>query len=453
MKVLHIVSRFYPDQGGSEKFVGGLIEGLRALGVSGSVVCFGDSPAQSVWRDVPVRRLRWSPVSSADIEQYTCFGDRDIAVEVGAVVDAERPELVHLHTRTREVAQELVCEVSRRGLPTVFTYHHPAATCLRGDLMRWNKDGCDGALHTRRCAACQMHQKGVFRLAAVTTASVPRASAAASALCTGRWRSALLIARRTGILHDQIRSFLGRLSHCIALCTWSRDLLVRNGVPADRVTVVRPGVVGERSARPPDPGTQEGRRGGAPRLVYLGRIDRVKGVHVVIEALRKTPLPMTLDIHGVMVDSGSQAYLHELRRIAAGDPRIRFAGPLASDRVVQELRTYDAIVVPSLLLETGPLVVYEAFSAGIPVIGSDIGAINEVVRDGIDGRLLPPGDVVRWRRGLREIGERPQDLARMREGILAPRAMGDVARETLRVYRNVQSGRSPDFGDREATRL
>ena len=55
---------------------------------------------------------------------------------------------------------------------------------------------------------------------------------------------------------------------------------------------------------------------------------------------------------------------------AAADSRIRFLEPLPNDQVPERLREYDALAVPSVGFETGPLTVYDAFAAGIPVIGS-----------------------------------------------------------------------------------
>jgi hypothetical protein len=278
MKVLHIVSRFYPDQGGSEKSVGGLIEGLRALGVSGSVVCFGDSPAESRWRGVPVRRLRWSPFSGADSEEYMCFGDREVAAVFGAVLEAERPDVVHLHTRTREVALELVSEVSARGirrLRTIICCHAWRTYCAgTAGLRRCARDG--------RCAACQLAPKG-FRDLQRWLAAVPRASAAAAFVLPAAGE-ALLTSRRTGILHDRCGNSFGVLS-------LHRALFVEPRPPRPQRRFVRPDqhrqawVAGRRSRA--GRATVAGNRCGTPlRLIYLGRIHPTKGVHVV-EALRE----------------------------------------------------------------------------------------------------------------------------------------------------------------------
>ena len=71
--------------------------------------------------------------------------------------------------------------------------------------------------------------------------------------------------------------------------------------------------------------------------------------------------------------------------------RIRWLEPVKPEKVVETIGKYDALVVPSVCLETGPLVVLEAFAAGVPVIGSRLGGIAEMVRDGVDGLLFEAG--------------------------------------------------------------
>ncbi len=64
------------------------------------------------------------------------------------------------------------------------------------------------------------------------------------------------------------------------------------------------------------------------------------------------------------------------------------------------MQRYDVLAVPSQWLETGPLVVMEAFAAGVPVLGSNLGGIGELVTSGVDGLLVEPASIVAWRTAL-----------------------------------------------------
>jgi glycosyltransferase involved in cell wall biosynthesis len=126
------------------------------------------------------------------------------------------------------------------------------------------------------------------------------------------------------------------------------------------------------------------------------------------------------------------AYREQLEKRADG--RIRFHEPVPPQQVIEEISRYDVLAVPSEWLETGPLVVLEAFAAGIPVIGSALGGIRELVRHEIDGLLVEPGSVSGWRGTLRRLSREPGLLERLRRGIQPPRTMDRVAGDMLSLY-------------------
>jgi glycosyltransferase involved in cell wall biosynthesis len=145
-------------------------------------------------------------------------------------------------------------------------------------------------------------------------------------------------------------------------------------------------------------------------------------------------LPLTLDIYGVAQDADGLRYRDELVALAAGDPRVRFREPVAADRVVGTLAEYDATVVPSQWLETGPLTVLESFAAGVPVVGSNLGGIAELVAHDRDGWLVPHADVKAWTGALAHLSTHHAVVDRLRSGVRPPRSSNDVARDMLSVY-------------------
>jgi glycosyltransferase involved in cell wall biosynthesis len=153
-----------------------------------------------------------------------------------------------------------------------------------------------------------------------------------------------------------------------------------------------------------------------------------------VEALRAAPnLPIELTLFALEQEGAHPEYARWLRRLAASEPRIRIAPPIPNEEVIRTLTRYDALVVPSQWLETGPLVVLEAFAAGIPVIGTRLGGIAELVRDEVDG-LLVDLQVEAWTAVLRRLASERALLARLREGVRPPRTIEVVARETSAVY-------------------
>nr|WP_246232951.1 glycosyltransferase [Usitatibacter rugosus] len=174
---------------------------------------------------------------------------------------------------------------------------------------------------------------------------------------------------------------------------------------------------------------------GSLRVAFFGRLDPTKGIHVLLDALARVPkLPMSLDIYGVRMAVGDDPYYASIANSVAQDSRVRLLPPIENQAMIETIALYDVLAVPSQGLETGPLVVLEAFAAGVPVLGSDLGGITERVRADVDGLLIPPSDATAWSNALARLISDRGLLKRLREGIVSPPRMRDVAQEMHRVY-------------------
>jgi glycosyltransferase involved in cell wall biosynthesis len=122
--------------------------------------------------------------------------------------------------------------------------------------------------------------------------------------------------------------------------------------------------------------------------VIAGRLSAEKGIDVAIRAIAHLPEPAHLDIAG---DGPVRAELEALAAAEAPD-RVTFHGRLPKDRLFDLLRSSSVAVVPSTWYENQPMAVLEALAIGLPVIGSDLGGIPELVDAGRDGLLVPAGD-------------------------------------------------------------
>jgi glycosyltransferase involved in cell wall biosynthesis len=148
-----------------------------------------------------------------------------------------------------------------------------------------------------------------------------------------------------------------------------REAVVRNGIKLPR-----------------DAGRMRGlrRRSGKTRFLLMARLTVEKGVLVALQAAAR--LPHGLDFELVIAGRGP------LEDAAAADPRIRFAGYIGGEEKVALLASGDFLLVPSLWYENAPLAVIEAAAYGLGLVGSQIGGIPELVREGRTGLLFPPGD-------------------------------------------------------------
>jgi glycosyltransferase involved in cell wall biosynthesis len=113
---------------------------------------------------------------------------------------------------------------------------------------------------------------------------------------------------------------------------------------------------------------------------------------------------------------------------------VQFLPPVAPEHVFEYLRGIDALCCPSVTLEGGPTVALEAMAVGTPVVATRLGALAEIIQDGVNGRLVAPGD---WRAlagAFREIVNDRGTLDRWRAALPTIRTMDDVAADYLRMY-------------------
>jgi glycosyltransferase involved in cell wall biosynthesis len=249
----------------------------------------------------------------------------------------------------------------------------------------------------------------------------------------GAWTTALRARQLTATRHDAFRQLLQEADAIVAVCEWVRSLLLRAGAPATKLMMSRQGTA-VSGRRWPSERTAADRL----RMAYVGRLHPTKGLHVALGALRaELDLPVALDVFGIVQDADGNQYLDALRALSRDDPRVQFHAPIGTDDVVPALAGYDCTIVPSQWLETGPLTVLESFAAGVPVVGSNLGGIAELVTHDRDGWLVPHADQHAWRTAFRRLAADRSLIDRLRAGVRPPRSTDDVARDMLSVYEAV----------------
>ena len=436
MKVLHLPFTYYPDPvGGTEVYVSALVTSLAKHGIA-SVVAAPSSDAASTryeHDDVPVFRYPYEP--NGGIEAAYGKPDPVAAQAIGEIIDEIEPDVVHMHGLTSALSVEALKAARHRSIATVFTYHTPAVSCIRGTLLRYGSELCDGALIASRCAACMLDRSGVPPLARDLLARAPQRlhALAQRVLPVGHIDTALRMRALTEMRHDLIRETFAEADAIVAVCQWVRDVLLRVGVEPRRIVLSRQGTTLTMNQ------PRVTRKATLPlKLAFVGRLDQTKGLHVVLDAIAKLPgSPISLDIYGVAQDESGERYLEESRARVKGDARVRFRPTLAHRDVIPTLSRYDATLVPSQWLETGPLVVLESFGAGTPVIGSQLGGIEELVRNGWDGILVKHDDVSAWSDLFSRLVRTPSVLDELRANVARPRTMDDVAADMAALYESL----------------
>lgn len=165
-------------------------------------------------------------------------------------------------------------------------------------------------------------------------------------------------------------------------------------------------------------------RGDRPdSILFLGDIRQGKGVFDLIRAFAR--LPRDSGIRLVLCGAGDIAEARDLAAERGVAERVALAGWVSGDRKVEALRNALLFALPSYA-EGLPMSLLEAMSAGLPVVAAPVGGIPDAVTDGVEGLLVPPGDVEALAAALSRLAA-DADLRR------------DMGQAALRKFRSVYS--------------
>jgi glycosyltransferase involved in cell wall biosynthesis len=210
---------------------------------------------------------------------------------------------------------------------------------------------------------------------------------------------------------DGMPRVLLRLTHAVArLCAavvvlspeWQRRLSAR--WPDAHIAVVSNGVAPLARARAVD--------AALPRFVFVGNIARAKGVAVLLQAAALAREPWQIELAGAEGEPGMLAWAND--EIARGglEARVRLLGPVVGAAKTELLCSAQGFVLPSLA-EGLPMALLEAMACGLPPVVSDVGAMPEAVRDGVEGHVVAAGDATALAAALDALARSPAERLRL----------------------------------------
>ena len=146
------------------------------------------------------------------------------------------------------------------------------------------------------------------------------------------------------------------------------------------------------------------------RFSFFGYFGRHKGIHTLLDAI-----PFLKNRHHVLINligDGDQraSYAQQLHENGYAD-HVKFWGKIDNNEVVSAYSETDVLVLPSIWRENQPVSITEAMACSIPVIGSNMGGIPELVENGVSGLIFEAGNVV--------------DLAEKMDNLIANRSLAE----------------------------
>jgi phosphatidyl-myo-inositol alpha-mannosyltransferase len=217
-----------------------------------------------------------------------------------------------------------------------------------------------------------------------------------------------------------------------------RYRIVPNGVhlPHSDTLAYEPTGAGARDAETHPPQRQL-------RILFIGQAVERKGLPILLQAFEalRDQIPATLTLVG--------ASPQEVAHMMLDDRGVQALGKVSEERKLAELARAEVVCAPSLGGESFGMVLTEAFAAATPVLASDIPGYRDVLRHGIDGLLVPPGDALALAEALRTLALDPRLRARMAAAARerAERfAWPHVAAEVLDTYEQAMRVGAPATG-------
>jgi glycosyltransferase involved in cell wall biosynthesis len=183
-------------------------------------------------------------------------------------------------------------------------------------------------------------------------------------------------------------------AHVLTPSGYLRSLAVSWGVAPERVTVL-PNPIPRPPELAPRAELRETLGFERPTVVFAGRLAPQKSLDVALAALAATD-----GVDFVLAGDGDERASLErtVRELGLGE-RVRFLGPQPRTRVLELFAAADASVLTSSW-ENFPHTVVEALAVGTPVLATATGGVAEIVRDGENGLLVPPGDAAAFAAAL-----------------------------------------------------
>ncbi len=322
---------------------------------------------------LPVRWIVTTPWTAwSDAANYD---NPDVTADFDRHVTELAPDVVHFHS-LQSLGACLLAPAARRGARVVVTMHDFWWWCARQFLVDRSYRPCSLVVSCGDCA-CEVDRP---------------------------WLDARNRFLASQLLHADV---------VLAPSRSAAEVVVANGVPAAKVRVDENGVPAVAASAPPG-STAAGSDGATVRFLYAGGHDRMKGAHVLVDAVR-----LLAGVPGWQLTAyGLGPFLDEGGAGVEGLP-VDVPAPFDPAAIEDVFAAADVLVVPSVMRESHSILTREALTRGLPVVCAEAIGPEEVVDHGRNGLVVPAADAGALAAALRRLTLDPAMLARLRDGCAA----------------------------------
>ncbi|GAA3643546.1 glycosyltransferase family 4 protein [Nonomuraea antimicrobica] len=377
MRILH-VNKFLYRRGGAESYLLDLAELQRERGdrVAFFSMRHPDNLTVPYEEHFP-RHIEMNPLPRGPLGKLRGAGrmlwSRSARRGIGKVIADFEPDVAHLHNIYHQLSPSVLAALRTAGVPMVMTLHDYKLACPSYSFL-------DKGTPCTACVGGSLREPVKRR-------------------CKGGSLSASMAVALETWLHRRFDAY-DPVHRFICPSRFMAGQLTQAEIFPDRLRIL------DHFAD--DGGSPAKTVPGGP-LVCVGRLSPEKGFDVAIKALGM------LRGFGELVIAGDGPERMALERMAdeVAPGRVRFTGRLPKEEVLRLIQSATALLIPSRWYENQPMTILEAFACGVPVIGTTLGGIPELVVDGATGKLVPPDDPLALSSAALALLKNPQETLEM----------------------------------------
>ena len=367
MRILQ-VNKFYYPGGGADRVLPLLGKSLKAAGHEVAIFAMADPRNEtSPWSDYFVSRIDFHSPHLAD--KFRIPGriiySREAKRKFARLLDDFKPEIIHCHNIYHQLSPSILPEATKRGIPVVMHAHDYKLICPNYKLFRQG-EFCRACPKKNSYGPCLRHN------------------------CYGHFPKSALASLEMFLHHKIWHIYEKNLNLLIAPSEFMKKQLVAAGWPEEKVALIYNPALAVATGVP-ESGEEK------DYFLYFGRLSEEKGVADLITAVKAI---------GASCIGRRRTGRRVPKKIAAPEiatGQIKFLGQLAGRDLDKEIEAARAIVLPSRWPENMPLALLESLAKGKIIVAAAVGGIPEIIQDGLNGFLYPPGEIEALKTKIREV--------------------------------------------------
>ena len=420
MKLLQIASGdFFSTYGGGQVYVKNIVDEMIRQNLNVAVLSF-------VNKEIDITEHNYKGIQLWEIgKQTTTENIEDLLRSIS-------PNIIHAHSQ-----KALFASLGQRlKIPVVVTAHHGGILCPAGTLMNADDAICKTTLSHKNCLKCclanirtgsgwypamKLLPKKTYIGLGKTLQKLPFIP-----FITPIGSVALAIENKI----NEWQTICDKATKIIAPSNAIANAMCRNGLAREKVNIIPHGI--PKNTKHCYHGSNK--KQDIIRFFYVGRICRVKGVHVLLEAFNRIKNSNKAELHiiGGAGNKSEQRYMQNLLQHYKS-PNIIWHGKVPADKVFETIKDYDVMVHPAIFLEVFGLNIAEALAMNKPVLATRCGGAEMQIKERVNGWLVAPNDVQALRTKMEEIVEQGVtiDTTVLHENVIS---INEHVKEILNIY-------------------